>query len=108
LGNALVRALGIEPASEHELAATPEDLQMLIAQSEQEGALDPGEADMLEGVFNLHETAARDVMTPRPEVRDLAAGLAVRPALEAALGSNHSRFPVTGPDGVLGVVLLSD
>jgi len=107
-GNALVRAIGVEPASERELAATPEDLQMLIAQSEQGGALDPGEADMLEGVFQLHETRARDAMTPRPEVREIAADLSVRSALAEALASNHSRFPVSGPDGVLGVVHLSD
>jgi CBS domain containing-hemolysin-like protein len=107
-GNALVRAMGIERASDHDLAASPDDLQRLIVESELGGALDPGEADMLEGVFTLHETTARDVMTPRPEVHGLAAETIVREALAEALGTGHSRFPVMGPDGVLGVVHLSD
>jgi CBS domain containing-hemolysin-like protein len=106
-GNAVVRALGVEPATESELASTPEDLQILIAQSEEGGALEPEEADMLEGVFGLGETLTRDIMTPRPEVTSLAADSPVRAALADALASRHSRFPVLNGDGVLGVVHLS-
>ena len=72
-GNALVRALGVEPATESELASTPEDLQILIAQSEEGGAIEPEEADMLEGVFGLQASLTRDIMTPRPEVTTLGA-----------------------------------
>jgi CBS domain containing-hemolysin-like protein len=106
-GNAVVRAVGVEPASEAELASTPEDLQILIAQSESGGALEPEEADMLEGVFGLGETLTRDIMTPRPEVTTLAADSAVKEALSEALRTRHSRFPVLNGDGVLGVVHLS-
>ena len=106
-GNSVVRALGVEPASESELASTPEDLQILIAQSEEGGALEPEEADMLEGVFGLGETITRDIMTPRPEVTTLAADAPVRDALTEALRTRHSRFPVLNGDGVLGIVHLS-
>jgi CBS domain containing-hemolysin-like protein len=106
-GNWVVRALGVEPATESELASTPEDLQILIAQSEEGGALEPEEADMLEGVFGLGETLTRDIMTPRPEVTTLSADAPVRQALAEALGTRHSRFPVLNGDGVLGVVHLS-
>jgi len=105
--NALVRALGVAPATEHELASTPEDLQILIAQSEEGGAIEPEEADMLEGVFGLQESLTRDIMTPRPEVTTLAADAPVRAALTQALGTRHSRFPVLNGDGVLGIVHLS-
>jgi len=107
-GNWLVLRFGIEPATERELASTPEDLQRLIAQSEEGGALDPEEADMLEGVFGLHETIARDVMTPRPEVATLDDTDTVHAALRMALDSHHSRYPVLGSeDDVVGVVHLS-
>ena len=106
-GNRLVRALGVEPASERELASTPEDLQILIAQSEEGGAIEPEEADMLEGVFGLQGSLARDIMTPRPEVTTLLAETPLRAALIEALATRHSRFPVLNGDGVLGVVHLS-
>jgi CBS domain containing-hemolysin-like protein len=106
-GNWVVRRLGVEPVSERELVSTPEDLQRLIAESEQGGTLDPIEADMLEGVFGLHETVARDIMTPRPEVVGLREDDTLRHALVTALDSRHSRFPVLGSDGVKGVVHFS-
>jgi CBS domain containing-hemolysin-like protein len=106
-GNALVRALGVEPASERELDSTPEDLQILIAQSEEGGAIEPEEADMLEGVFGLQGSLTRDIMTPRPEVTTLQADTPVRAALVEALATRHSRFPVLNGDGVLGIVHLS-
>ncbi len=106
-GNALVRSLGVEPATESELASTPEDLQILIAQSEEGGAIEPEEADMLEGVFGLQDSLTRDIMTPRPEVTTLVADAPVRVALTQALGTRHSRFPVLNGDGVLGIVHLS-
>lgn len=107
-GIRLVRLMGVEPAGEHDLASTPEDIQRIIAQSEEGGRLDPEEAGMLEGVFELHETPASDVMTPRPDVMTLNAGTPVREALERALAGRHSRFPVVdGDHTVVGVVQLS-
>ena len=107
-GIRLVRMLGVEPAGEHDLASTPEDIQRIIAQSEEGGRLDPEEADMLEGVFELHETPARDVMTPRPDVATMSVTEKVREALEQALAGRHSRFPVLdGDQTVVGVVQLS-
>jgi CBS domain containing-hemolysin-like protein len=108
--NGVVRLAGIEPATPHELASTPEDLQRLIAEGEVGGTIEPAEADMLEGVFSLGERIARDVMTPRPEVKDLSADMPIREALHQALASRHSRFPVVGGEGVgvIGVVHLSE
>jgi CBS domain containing-hemolysin-like protein len=108
--NGVVRMVGIDPATPHELASTPDDLQRLIAEGEVGGTIEPGEADMLEGVFSLGERIARDVMTPRPEVTDLTADAPIRDALHAALASRHSRFPVMGGEGVgvIGVVHMSE
>lgn len=109
-GNWLVRRMGIEPASKLELASTPEDLQRLILQSEEGGALDADEAEMLKGVFGLDDSVARDVMTPRPEVAYLTANTPLPESLRIALDTRHSRFPVLDHDsqGVIGVVHLSD
>lgn len=107
-GVRVVRAFGVEPASEHELALTAEDLARLVADSERGGVLDPEEAGMIEGVLELHETSTREVMTPAPAVKTIRAGEPVAAALREVLGSPHSRFPVMGDDGQpVGVVHLS-
>lgn len=107
-GVRLVRLLGVEAASEHELALTAEDLARLVAESERGGVLDPEEAGMIEGVLELHETTAREVMTPAPAVRTITGDQQVEAALREVVGSPHSRFPVIGPEGQpVGVVHLS-
>ena len=106
-GNALVRAIGVKPATEAELASTPEDLQILIAQSERGGAIDPDDAGMLEGIFGLHETQTQTIMTPRLEVTTLEGDMPVRDALKHALETRHSRFPVVDENDVIGVIHLS-
>src|SRR5262249_38493661 len=59
--------LGTDPHAEPD-AGTTEDLKRIIAESQTGGHLDPGEAEMLSGVFELHEQEARQVMTPIPAV----------------------------------------
>lgn len=107
-GNWLLRRVGIEPASEHDLASTPKDLQLLIAQGEEGGTIEPEEADMLEGVFSLGESECRDVMTPRPEVQAIPYDLPLRDALTRAIEARHSRYPVVDAEGIVGVAHLSD
>ncbi len=107
-GNWLVRKAGIEPATAHEMASTPEDLQLLIAQGEEGGTIEPEEADMLEGVFSLGDTLCRDIMTPRPEVRTIAHDLPLKEAVTRAIEARHSRYPVIDLEGVVGVTHLSD
>ncbi len=107
-GVRLVRLLGVQPASEHEMALTTEDFQRLIADSERGGTLDPEEAGMIEGVLELHETQVRQVMSPAPSVTIIRAERTAREALLEVLGSPHSRFPVLSAGGALtGVVHLS-
>ncbi|MGI9539029.1 MAG: hemolysin family protein [Miltoncostaeaceae bacterium] len=108
-GNMVVRLLGVDPATPSELASTPEDIQRLIDESEEGGNIEPDQAEMLEGVFSLHDHQTREIMTPRPHVRTLEGKMAVKDGLSEALKSRHSRFPVVDDeDNVLGVVHLAD
>mgnify|MGYP001812177906 CR=1 FL=1 len=108
-GNAVVRMVGIDPASASELASTPEDIQRLIDEGEKGGNIEPDQADMVEGVFSLHDHQTREIMTPRPHVRTLDGSMPVKDGLTEALQSRHSRFPVVDEeDNVLGMVHLSD
>ena len=63
----MLRGSGPTPTHEPE-GGTPDELKRIIAQSQTGGQLDAGEADMLTGVFHLHEQEARQVMTPIPAV----------------------------------------
>jgi CBS domain containing-hemolysin-like protein len=65
---------------------------------------------MIQSVFQLGDTIAREVMVPRTEIVWIERGKTVRQALALALRSGFSRIPVVGEnvDDVIGVVYLKD
>ncbi len=104
--NSILRMLGTDPNAEPE-GGTPEELKRMIAASQTGGQLDAGEADMLTGVFHLHEQEARQVMTPIPAVVTVDVSETVGEALERCVSSGHSRLVVTedhNRDRVKGIV----
>jgi CBS domain containing-hemolysin-like protein len=100
------RILRIELERDMEVASS-EELRRLIGRGERVGQLDPGEADMLEGVFHLHEQEARQVMTPTPALVTVNIDDTVEAALRRCISSGHTRLLVIeddNPDRVRGVV----
>jgi CBS domain containing-hemolysin-like protein len=93
----ILRMLGTDPDAEIE-GGTPDDLKRLIAQSHTGGKLDAGEAEMLTGVFHLHEQEARQVMTPIPAVVTVDVSETVGFALATCVSTGHSRLVVTEDD----------
>ncbi len=65
---------------------------------------------MIQSVFDLGDTSAREVMVPRGEMVWIEADKTAAQATSLAVRSGHSRLPVIGenPDDVLGVVYLKD
>ncbi len=104
--NSILRMLGTDPDAEPE-GGTPDELKRLIAQSSTGGKLDIGEANMLTGVFHLHEQEARQVMTPIPAVVTVDVSETVEAALKRCVSTGHSRLVVTedeNQDRVKGIV----
>jgi CBS domain containing-hemolysin-like protein len=104
--NALLRLFGMEAPTEAERVHQPEEIVMLVRQSQRAGGLDRGDARMIEGVFEFTEKNARDVMTPRTEVRGLASDLTVEDAARRAAEIGRSRYPMYEEtiDNVVGIV----
>ena len=105
--NAMLRVLGIRKTNEFDEGGSPEELKVLIAQSLTGGKLDIGEAQMLTGVFHLHEQQARQVMTPAPAIVTVDLSENVETALRRCVSSGHTRLVVTEDDNhdrVKGIV----
>ncbi len=102
----ILRMLGTDPDAEAE-GGTPDELKRLIAQSSTGGQIDAGEANMLTGVFHLHEQEARQIMTPIPAVVTVDVSETVEDALKRCVSTGHSRLVVTEDDNqdrVKGIV----
>ena len=102
----ILRMIGTDPDAEPE-GGTPDELKRIIAESQTGGHLDIGEANMLTGVFHLHEQEARQVMTPIPAVVTVDVAETVEAALRRCVSTGHSRLVVTEDDNqdrVKGIV----
>ncbi len=102
----MLRRLGVDPDAEPE-HGTPDEIKRIIAESQTGGTIDAGEAEMLTGVFHLHEQEARQVMTPIPAVVTVDIAESVGDALRRAVATGHSRLVVTeeeDQDHVRGIV----
>jgi CBS domain containing-hemolysin-like protein len=106
----ILRLLGAGRPSERERVHSPEEILMLVEQSGRTGSIDPGDARLIEGVFEFSEKNAREVMTPRTDIVALAADQTVESAADSVAQAGRSRYPVTGEslDDIVGVVHAKD
>ena len=106
IGNALTPGRGYRNGP----FATEVELREVVDLAEASGVVAAGERRMIQSVFDLGDTSAREVMVPRPEMVWIEADKSVAQATNLAVRSGHSRIPVIGEntDDVLGVVYLKD
>jgi CBS domain containing-hemolysin-like protein len=94
----------------HDAVHSPDELRMLVEQSEEQGALEPKDARLLGAVLEFSEKNAREVMTPRTGIVAMAAGASLDDALEIVEEARFSRYPVYEEtiDQVVGMVHAKD
>jgi CBS domain containing-hemolysin-like protein len=90
--------------------ATQVELRELVDLAEQRGLVEHGEREMINSVFALGDTIAREVMVPRTDMVFLDGDATIRQGLKLAMRSGFSRVPLIGEtvDDVLGIVYLKD
>src|ERR1043166_8367808 len=89
---------------------SPEELRILVEESQAGGALQTQDANLIEGVFEFSEKNAREVMTPRTEIDALAVGATLEETLRIVEDTRRSRYPVfeDSIDDIIGLVLAKD
>ena len=109
-GNALLRLVGIEPASGHQLVHSVEELKILIRSSAEGGVLGRGEDDIVEAVFEMGETRARQLMVPRTEVVAFRVDAPLDEVIDRAAESALTKFPVYEDDldQTIGILHVKD
>ncbi len=109
MSNMMLRAVGIEPAPEHEVHS-PEEIRYLIAESSKQGALEISERELIENVFEFTETMASQVMVPRSKVVGVDGTLPVEDLVDFVMNEGYSRLPVYigSIDNIIGIIYAKD
>ncbi|MFZ1163501.1 hemolysin family protein [Mycobacterium sp.] len=86
------------------------ELREVVDLAQQRGVVAADERRMIQSVFELGDTPAREVMVPRTEMIWIESDKPTAAATTLAVRSGHSRIPVIGEnvDDILGVVYLKD
>ena len=90
--------------------ATEVELREMVDIAQEHGVVELQERRMIQNIFDLASTTARQVMVPRPEMIWIEADKTAGQATSLCVRSGHSRIPVMGEniDDVVGVVYLKD
>ncbi len=106
LGNALTPGRGLRNGP----FASEIELREVVDLAQQRGVVAADERRMIQSVFELGDTPAREVMVPRTEMIWIESDKLASQAISLAVRSGHSRIPVIGEnvDDIVGVVYLKD
>ncbi len=108
--NIVLRLFGTHAPTERSSLHSPEELRMLVEQSQKAGALDRDDARLLTGVFEFSEKNSREVMTPRTEMVALPLEETIAQAADRIAAAGRSRYPVhrASLDDIAGIVHAKD
>ncbi len=107
---AIVKWTNIPEPPKHRLVYSEEELKMLVSESQEQGVLEVQEEEMLQSVFEFGDTVASEIMTPRRDMKCIAADRPIKELVDLALKYGHSRIPVFDKDvdNIFGFVHIRD
>jgi putative hemolysin len=94
----------------HQPLVTEEEIMTLVDASEEGGMIEEEEKAMIFSIFQLGDTLAREVMSPRIDIQGLDEKTTLLEATNALLSTGYSRAPIykESIDNITGVVYMKD
>jgi putative hemolysin len=107
---AVLKPFGITEVIAGETIRSAAELRGLVDEAEQSGVIPRAQEELLHNVFDFADREARDVMVAKPDVVWLDEGVPVDQALDLAVESPHTRYPVGrgSIDHLVGIVHVRD
>ncbi len=87
-----------------------EELRVLVEAGEEQGVIEEQEKEMIQSIFEFTDTIAREVMTPRVDMKTVPVDAKIQDVIELIRKTGHSRIPVYegNVDNIVGIVHAKD
>ncbi len=110
IGRFLLKLFRVPPVEGHARILSPEEIELIISESAEEGLLHEEEEEMIRNIFDFGERTVGQVLTPRRKVQAVPLDMPYEKLLTLATESRHSRFPVYDGDldHVVGMLHIKD
>lgn len=107
---AVLRLLRMEPIAGHRTIYALDELKLIVHESQEGGAIEAHQEEMLQKVFRFGDRQVHEVMIPRPDVVGVHVDARMQDLLGLFLEASHARFPVYREDldNIVGVVAIKD
>jgi CBS domain containing-hemolysin-like protein len=92
--NGLLKLMGIQAVGSHESAHTSEELQYLLEQGKESGALNLNEHELIKNVFDFNERVVKHIMVPRTKISGIEQNTPPQEFLETIVKEGYSRMPI--------------
>ena len=101
---------GVSEAAPAIPVMTEEDVTSLVREGAERGIFEEVEHELIEGVFEFTDTAAREVMVPRVRMQALEVGTPPEEVTRRLVDIGHTRVPVyrSDLDHVVGILYFKD
>jgi len=106
----ILRRLGLSQGASHRHIHSPEEIEMLIAESSDGGLLEPDEHQRLRQALRLGRRTARQLMVPRRRIEAVDFDAPHSRLVDVTIASPYTRLPVFRGtvDNVVGVIHTKD
>ena len=107
--NIVSKLFGVTGQEENEVSE--EEIKMLVDVGEEKGAIEAGEKEMINNIFEFNDRVVSEIMIPRTQVYALDMELTISEAIdELNEDTRYSRVPIYDEniDNVRGIVYLKD
>ena len=86
------------------------ELLETLKEAQADGLIDADALAMIEGVFQVSELSARDILIPRAQIDWIDINESIEDTIAEVIRAAHSRFPVyeNNRDNVIGILLAKD
>jgi CBS domain containing-hemolysin-like protein len=108
--NLMLNAFGISTVPGSEAAHSSEELQYLLDQGKETGAIDSTEHELIQNVFDFNERVVKNIMVPRTKISGVEIDTDQDELLEILITEGYSRMPVYEEtiDKIVGIVHAKD
>lgn len=109
LANSILRLFGIRAIHGSEIHSE-EELKMIIMESQEGGAIEETERDLIQNVFEFDDRRVNNIQTLRKNVSAVDVNTTVKEAIDYAVNEGYSRYPVfeESLDNIKGILYTKD
>lgn len=110
LASIILKPFGIDTAGGHESLHSNEELQYLLDQGKESGALEDNEHELIKNVFDFNERIVKNIMVPRTKISGIELNTPKEEVVKKIIAEGYSRLPVYDDiiDKIIGMVHAKD